>query len=115
MSAPHHFRIDVLRWHNQTLLFQMGNIGSEIGRALRARSLGQRTNEEFALHRALELFHLTIIDPKHRGRRRELCRAREVVCDFFCGDNAYASSAEKLDAYFLAFGAAAQYERRKRV
>jgi len=50
---------------------------------------------------------LTIADPRMRGRRRELCRAREVVCDFFVGDNDYRSTPDSLDRYFLAFARAA--------
>jgi len=61
-----------------------------------------------ALDRALELFDLTISDPKHRGRLREICRAREVVCDFFFGGNEYGSGAESLDKYFRTYAIAAR-------
>ena len=43
-----------------------------------------------------------------RGRRREIARAREIVCDFLMGKNAYGSSAESLDGYFLRFAVAAR-------
>jgi hypothetical protein len=57
-----------------------------------------------ALERALELLDLTLADDRWRGpRRREISRAREVVCDFLVGDNDYASTGESLDAYFFAF------------
>ena len=54
---------------------------------------------------------LTLADPRLRGRRREICRAREVVCDFFVGDNVYRSTPESLDRYFLAFARAARQQR----
>jgi hypothetical protein len=43
-----------------------------------------------------------------RGRRREIARAREIVCDFLVGDNQFDSTAEGLDAYFLAFARGAR-------
>jgi len=96
------------RWHSMSLMEQLGNAGSEVSRALRARSKGNPVRERSALHRFLELMDLTIADPRLRGRRKELCRAREVVCDFFLGDNVYGSTPESLDRYFLAFAKAAR-------
>ena len=76
------------RWEQLSLLEQLGNIGSEVGRALKAKEQGNTQRLEGALDRALELFDLTLADPKHRGPRlRELCRTREVLCDFFFGEN----------------------------
>lgn len=96
------------RWHTLPLVAQLGNIGSEISRALRARAAGNRTRMDGAMDRALELFDLTIADPRWRFRLREICRAREVVCDFFYGDNEYRSTAESLDRYFLPYAQAAR-------
>jgi hypothetical protein len=56
----------------------------------------------------LELFDLTVSDPRLAGRRKEICRAREVTLDFLVGDNEYASTAESLDRYFLQFAMAAR-------
>lgn len=94
-----------------SLMEQLGNAGSEVSRALRARESGHQARERSALHRFLELMDLTIADPRMQGRRRELCRAREVVCDYFVGDNAYCSTPESLDRYFLAFAKAARRGR----
>jgi hypothetical protein len=60
------------------------------------------------VNRCLELFDLTLADDRWRHRRREITRAREVVCDFLVGDNFYGSTAESLDGYFLAFAVAAR-------
>ncbi len=49
-----------------------------------------------ALDRALELFDLTLADPRHLASRPRLCeiaRAREVVVDFLAGPNDCASTA----------------------
>ncbi len=91
------------RWQTLTISEQLGNIGSEVSRALKAKRLKNHQREESAIDRALELFDLTIADPRHRKRLRELCRAREVVCDFFSGENSYAESPESLDRYFTQF------------
>jgi len=96
-------------WRSMTLMEQLGNIGSEVGRAARAKESGNGTRSWNALVRALELFDLTIADERWQGPRlREICRAREVVCDFLVGDNEYGSTAAALDAYFLPFAYAAR-------
>lgn len=95
-------------WHERTLMEQLGNIGTEVARAHRAQQAGNADRFTAALDRALELFDLTLEDPRWRGRRREIGRAREAVCDFLVGDNEWRSTFESLDAYFLAFAAAAR-------
>jgi hypothetical protein len=96
------------RWATLTLSEQLANVGSEVGRAARAKAVGNAQRSIAALDRALELFDLTLADPRWAGRRREICRAREVVCDFVVGDNVYGATLESLDAYFLAFAVAAR-------
>ena len=100
------------RWHAMTVEEQLGNVGSEVARALRATANDNHERASMALARALDLFDLTLADERWRGaRRREVARAREVVCDFLAGDNDYGSTAASLDAYFLAFGIAARSGR----
>jgi hypothetical protein len=98
------------RWWELSLAEQLGNIGSEVSRAIRWTG----RNDELArgaLDRALELFDLTLDDPRHRGapaRLRELARAREVTADFFHGSNEYRSTAAGLQKYFDAYALAAR-------
>ena len=100
------------RWFELSLDEQLGNTGTEVGRAARAKEVGNESRAWNAFERALELFDLTIADERWRGpRRREICRAREVVCDFIAGDNEYGSSAASLDRYFLPFAVAASRGR----
>lgn len=102
-------------WFELSLMDQLGNIGTEVGRAARAKAAGKDERAWNALVRALELFDLTIADDRWKGpRRREICRAREVVCDFMTGHNESASSAESLDRYFAPFAAAARESRADR-
>ena len=99
------------RWMEISLVEQLANIGSEVGRATRAKASGRDERLVAAVGRALELFDLTLADPRWRGRRREIARSREIVCDFLVGDNTYRTTAESLEAYFLPFAVAARRRR----
>lgn len=99
------------RWQSFNLMEQLGNIGSEVGRAISARRRGDDARMWSALERALELIDLTIADPRWSGRLKEPLRARELICDFFVGDNEYGSTGEALNAYFLPFAIAARSAR----
>lgn len=95
-----------------TLHEQLGNVGSDVGRALRARAAGDASRFTGALDRALDLIDLTLVDPRWSGpRRRELARMREVVCDHLVGDNVYGSTDASLDAWFMAYALAARRGR----
>lgn len=99
------------RWATLTLPEQLANVGSEVGRAARAKGAGNARRSNAALDRGLELFDLTLADPRWAGRRREICRARELVCDYLVGDNEAGSTTESLDAYFMPFAYAARRRR----
>ncbi len=106
--TSHHPRLAAGRWQELTLLEQLANIGSEFGRAARAKESGNEQRFNHALDRCLELFDLTLADERWRERRREIARARELVCDFLVGDNAYGSTAEGLNNYFRLFAVGAR-------
>lgn len=93
----------------------MGNIGSEVHRAFRARDRGDTPRSELAFARALELFDLSGADARWRGaRRREQRRARELFCATFLaelGSTVAADDAAFLDRYFLQFAVAARQRR----
>jgi len=111
MVQPLHASLAAGRWFELTLMEQFANIGSEVGRATRAKAQGNEQRLAGALDRALELFDLTLADNRWRDRIKEIARAREVVCDFLVGDNEYGSTAESLDRYFLPFAMAARRDR----
>ena len=90
------------RWFRLPFFEQMANVGSEVGRAINWRVRGGE-NSRLAFERALELLDLTIDDVKNRTRRRELLRVREVLADYFAGDNVYQSSDTSWQNYFYAF------------
>ena len=106
-----HAELAAGRWQSLSLVEQLGNVGSEVGRALRAKQQGKQDRMWAAIDRALELMDLTIAGSVAGARRRELCRVREVMCDFLVGDNAYGSTAASLDGYFMKFAVAARARR----
>lgn len=102
------------RWFTMSLAAQMGNVGSEYERALSWKQRGDADRFEHAFARLLELLDLTIADPRWRGHRlKELTRAREVICEEFCGDQKAAPESPNLRNYFLYFGILARNERDK--
>lgn len=112
MTLPERPRVNPNRWHTLTLVEQLGNIGSEIGRATSYVRQGQLVRRDKALERAFELFDLTLSDPRWRGRRlREIARAREVCADTFYGSREYGGTPESLEKYFYYFAVAARRGR----
>jgi hypothetical protein len=97
------------KWFTFSLAEQLGNIGSEVNRAIRAR--GDEKRFECAVLRGLELFDLTISDVRWRKRLKELTRVREVLCDAILGGSEYGTSLEDLDKYFYYFAFAARAHR----
>lgn len=107
-----HAELAAGRWHTFSLDAQMGNIGSEVGRAIIATRAGDHQRRDGAVTRALELFDLTLIDPRWRfPRKKEIARAREVFCDALVGQNEYHTDLDSLDRYFTQFAIAAQRQR----
>ncbi len=90
------------RWFALSLPEQLGNIGSEVGRAAKWRG---KDGASFwgAVTRALELFNLTQEDPRWRGQRLELDRARESFADAVLGGEEYQSTLPDLERYFMRF------------
>lgn len=97
------------RWFELTLMEQLGNIGSEISRLIKAKNNEKMFNA--AVDRALELFDLTISDSRWKTRLKEILRVREVFCDIIFGDNQYDTTLEDLDRYFFYFALAARSKK----
>ena len=100
------------RWHELSLMEQLGNIGSEVSRA---RNWKFKDKKIFngAIERALELFDLTLQDSRWIGRLKEINRAREYFCDAVLGGKEYNSTLEDVDKYFLNFAMAANIKKDK--
>lgn len=91
------------RWGEMRFCEQMANIGSEIERAINWLEKKKPEYSEKAFFRGLELLELTIANVSQKKRIGELTRLKEVVLDFFIGDNNYQSSSVSLKKYFYYF------------
>lgn len=98
------------RWAEMSLAEQMGNIGSEVSRSLKAKKMGNQKRFEGAFQRALELFDLTMVCTKEPWRLKEICRAREEFCDYFLG-NSWGTDPEKMMKYYDYFAILARSGR----
>lgn len=96
------------RWFEFSLLEQMANVGSEVIRTITWKNKGNQEYARMAFERALELFDLTMADPKNLHRLKEVARAREVFVDFFDNNNTYGTTDESWQKYFYAFNYAAR-------
>ena len=98
-------KIDREKWAGLSLLEQMGNISSEVGRAINSRENPAR--RDGAIERALDLFSATAAC--HSGLRlREILRARDEFLRLFYDDSEDFSAIER---YFHNFALAARRNR----
>ena len=97
-------------WQKLSFVEQMGNIGSEISRALNWRDKDQKSYEN-AIDKAFELLDLTIADSRWRSRLKEIVRARELLADAMFGGKEYKTSFKDLNHYFFQFALAARINK----
>jgi len=90
------------RWAKMSFREQMGNIGSEVSRSLRAKESNKEKRMNSAIDRALELFDLSL-SCNFGTKLVELCRAREEFCDYFFGNNSFHTDPVKMQRYYDSF------------
>ena len=91
-------------WHNYPITYQMGNIGSEVSRALKWTSKGNKKRTDKAIDRALELFDFTIeANIDNHPRLTEILKAREEFCDYFFNHNSYHTDPAQMQKYYDGF------------
>ncbi|MDR0459742.1 MAG: hypothetical protein LBG68_04710 [Coriobacteriales bacterium] len=106
------YQIDRNRWEQLGILEQMANIGSEVGRAIKARKAGKEDRVDGAITRALDLFAATTeqLARQKSPRLREVLRARNEFLRLFY-DGTFDSDAEAIERYFTLFAIAARNQR----
>ena len=94
-----------------TLQEQLGNLGSEVHR-VRIWEKKDATEAGRAFERALELFDLTLTDPRWLAAKRlkEIFRARELFCAAYLGQP-WIMTLQDLDDYFFQYALAAQKDK----
>lgn len=98
-------------WSQMTFIEQMANIGSEVERALNWRERNNAAYSQKAFERSLELLDLTMDSVGSFARAKELARVREILVDFFLGENLCQSTAASWRKYFYHFNFAARRNR----
>lgn len=98
--------VDKDRWQSMTILEQMGNIGSEVGRALKAKRAGE--DFEPALRRALDLFDATLepLIAKKSPRAKEVLRSKDQFLRAL-----YEKDDSGIENYFMQYAIAARLHR----
>jgi hypothetical protein len=96
------------RWSRFSIFEQMANIGAEVGRAISWRNKKNQEMSKNAVYRALELIDFTIEDGKNKNSLKETIRMRELIADYFFGENIYHSTDKLWDKYFYSFNLAAR-------
>lgn len=106
------YTVDRKRWASLTLFEQMGNIGSEVGRSIRASRTGDKATFDGALVRTLDLFDATVevLVARRSVRAREVLRAKDQYLQLFYGDSS-PSEAQQLENYFMEFAVAARLHK----
>ena len=93
-------------WRQQSIYYQLGNIGSEIGRAFKWKGR-DATKSQGAADRALELLDWSLANNRNRAYFKELARIREVFADSFFADNIYNQTLGSWDRYFFPYACVA--------
>ena len=111
--AVQHATLAAGRWQSFSLMEQLANVGSEVERALKWAEKNNSDYSRMAFERALELLALTIADPRHSSRLKELTRVREALLDYFFGNNEFRSTVQSWRNYFFAFAQASALAKQK--
>ena len=91
-------------WVKYPITYQMGNIGSEVSRALKWQAKNNQPRMDKAIDRALELFDFTIAaNTNNHARLTEILKARDEFCDYFFGGNSYHTDSARMQKYYDEF------------
>ena len=111
MKLVHHKDLTPERWYRFSLMEQFSNVGSDVLRAIRWKNKQEEKYSKSSFERSLELFDLTISDPKNRRQLKEVLRVREAWVDYFLYDNVYGTSDVFWQDYFNDIGYVAAIQR----
>ena len=99
------YKFDRAKWAQLTFFEQMGNISSEVGRAIIAHRNGNELRETRAVDRAIDLFSATadvLKGTQYSYRLKEVLRARDEFLRLFF-DGTFDEDADNIERYFTYF------------
>jgi hypothetical protein len=102
---------DTEKWQSMSIFAQMGNIGSEVGRAAKAYSNEDKDSFDGAFRRAIDLFHATTdgLVASKSPRVREVLLARDAFVSQYYGNIPEIDAS--LESYFMQYAIADRLTR----
>ncbi|MEK7460820.1 MAG: hypothetical protein AAB647_01230 [Patescibacteria group bacterium] len=106
------YTVDRIRWATLNIIEQMGNIGSEVGRAIAAKQQKRSRDCQQAVIRALDLFGATVepLIALHSARAKEVLRSKEQFLEAIYGDVSQ-QYIQAVNQYFFQYAVAARLAR----
>ena len=103
------YEVDRERWAQFTFFEQMGNVSSEVGRAIAATRAGKDKRAQGAIDRACDLLDATVelLVAQKSPRVKEVLRAREEFLRLFF-DGTFDEDADNIERYFHQYAIAAR-------
>ena len=103
------YEIDRQRWAQMTIYEQLGNVSSEVGRAINATRAGKDKRAQAAIDRAVDLLDATVevLVQQKSPRVKEVLRAREEFLRLFF-DGTFEDDADNIARYFNFFAIVAR-------
>ena len=103
------YEIDRQRWAQLSIYEQLGNVSSEVGRAINATRAGKEKRAQGAIDRAVDLLDATVevLIQQKSPRVKEVLRAREEFLRLFY-DGTFDEDADNIARYFNLFAIAAR-------
>ncbi len=107
------YKVDRAKWSKMSIFDQMGNISSEVGRAISAKKQNNKKNMDNAVFRALDLFDATTEEliKKKSARSKEVLRSKDQFLTIIYEKNPKPEELNSLDRYFMHFAVAARLNR----
>lgn len=107
------YKVDRNRWAKLSIIDQMGNISSEVGRSFNARRQGQAENENLAMVRALDLFDATIdgLVASKSIRSKEVLRSKDQYLSALLNPNFDENAGASIEKYFMQFAIASRLNK----
>lgn len=89
------------RWNRLSYKQQIGNIGSELNRALHWERKADQMSRDAALERALDLIRMSL-STRTPSKLREMTRFEEAVCHCFANSSEYEITIADLETFCTA-------------
>ncbi|MCL5113225.1 MAG: hypothetical protein M1554_01955 [Patescibacteria group bacterium] len=107
------YQIDRAKWAKMSIFDQMGNISSEVGRAINAKKNNNTVDMENAVIRTLDLFNATIdnLIKTKSIKSKEVLRSKDQFLTIVNKQKPTSQELNSLERYFTQFAIASRLNR----